>query len=286
MARAEQERLHDQLREANEQLVLAAFSAQELQAAAEQAQRRQTRFLAMLVHELRNPLAPIRTAAMLLGRLRTDEPLLPRVQAVIERQVKHMSRMLDDLFDVSRMNTGKLRLESQAIEMIEIIDAAVDACRPAMDTRLQHFHVQVPSHSLEVKGDAVRLAQILTNLLDNASKYTQDGGEIELSAVVDANTLVMTVSDNGIGITTEALPTVFDPFVQDPHATGFNGDGLGIGLTVVRELVEAHGGKVVASSGGNGHGSQFIVRLPLNERSPLAEGKLLARGPSEKVADR
>jgi len=264
LARAEQERRQDQLREANQQLVLAALSAQELQGAAELAQRRQTRFLAMLAHELRNPLTPIRTAAMLLGRLQTDEPLLPRVQAVIERQVQHMSRMLDDLFDVSRINTGKLRMECQAIEMVDIIDAAVDACRPAMDTRLQHFRAQVPSRSLEVQGDPVRLAQILSNLLDNASKYTQNGGEIGLSVVVVNDALVMTVSDSGIGITAEALPTIFDPFVQDAHATGFNGDGLGIGLTVVRELVEAHHGKVVAQSAGSGHGSQFVVTLPLN----------------------
>ncbi len=260
---AEHERRHAQLREANEQLVLAALGAQELQAAAEQAQRRQTEFLAVLAHELRNPLAPIRTAAALVGRIGANEPLLSRAQAVIERQVVHMSRLVDDLLDVSRVNTGKLRLERRVVEMAGIIDEAVNGCRPAMDTRLQHFGAHVPAGALEVHGDPVRLAQVVSNLLDNASKYTPDGGQIGLSVVVIDDALVMTVSDSGIGITAEALPIVFEPFVQDPHAIGFNGAGVGIGLTVVRELVEAHGGSVVASSAGSGLGSQFVVTLPL-----------------------
>lgn len=275
LAQAEHERRHEELREANEQLVLAALSAQELQAAAEQAQQHQTRILAMLAHELRNPLTPIRNAAALLNGIRTDESLLPRVQAVIERQVKHMSRMVDDLFDVSRINTGKLRLERRVVEMVGIIDEAVDTCRPAMDTRLQHFSVQVPSCVLEMEGDPVRLAQILSNLLDNASKYTQDGGEIRLSVMVVDDAIKITVSDSGIGISTEMLPTIFEPFVQDAHATGFNGEGLGIGLTVVRELVEAHGGSVVVSSAGRGHGSEFVVTFPLNGYPAFSKSETL-----------
>jgi diguanylate cyclase (GGDEF)-like protein len=262
LALAEHERRHAQRQEANEQLVLAAIGAQELQAAAEQAQRRQTEFLGVLAHELRNPLAPIRTAAALLGRVHTDETLLLRVQAVIERQVAHMSRLVGDLFDVSRMNTGTLRLERRVVDMGVIIDAAVDACRPAMDTRLQHFGVHVPARTLEVDGDPVRLVQIVSNLLDNASKYTPDGGEIGLSVVVVDDAIVMTVSDSGIGVPAEALPIVFEPFVRDPRAIDFNAAGLGIGLTVVRELVEAHGGTVVASSAGSGLGSRFVVTLP------------------------
>jgi diguanylate cyclase (GGDEF)-like protein len=268
LALAEHERRHAQRQEANEQLVLAAISAQELQAAAEQAQRRQTEFLAVLAHELRNPLAPIRTAAALLGRVRTDEPLLLRVQTVIERQVAHMSRLLGDLLDVSRMNTGTLRLERRLVDMAGLIDEAVDACRPAMDTRLQHFGVHVPAGALDVHGDPVRLVQILSNLLDNASKYTPNGGEIALSVGVAGDAIEMTVSDSGIGITAEALPIVFEPFVRDPHAIDLNGVGLGIGLTVVRELVQAHGGKVVASSAGSGLGSRFVVTLPRALRLP------------------
>ena len=255
------ERRQLQLQEANEQLVLAALTAQELQSVAEHAQRQQLEFLAVLAHELRSPLAPIRTAAVLLGRLPAAE--LPRVQAVIERQVVHLSRLVADLLDVSRVVTGKLRLEFGLVELADTVEEAVDACRPAMQTRRQHLRIGLPLHPLHVRGDAVRLVQVVSNLLDNASKYTPDGGEIALSVVVTGDALVMTVSDNGIGIAAEALCRVFDPFVQDAHAVGFNGSGLGIGLTVVRELVEGHGGSVVASSTGVGLGSQFVVTLPL-----------------------
>jgi diguanylate cyclase (GGDEF)-like protein len=247
------------LQEANENLVLAALTAQELQAAAEQAQARQMEVLAVVAHEL-----PIRNAAMLLVReRRADEPLLHRVQGVIERQVAHMARLVGDLLDVSRAHVGKLRLERQVVDMALLIDDAVLCCRPAMDARLQHFGVFVPACALAVDADAVRLTQVLCNLLDNASKYTQVGGEIGLSVTVGEDVIVLTVSDNGIGITAEALPRIFEPFVQDQHAIGFSGSGLGIGLTVVRELVEAHGGSVVASSAGSGFGSQFVVTLPL-----------------------
>jgi signal transduction histidine kinase len=149
------------------------------------------------------------------------------------------------------------------VDLASSIDQAVDACRPAMQSRLQHLRTQLPLHALHVRGDPVRLVQVISNLLDNASKYTPDGGEIALSVEVTDDAIVMTVSDSGIGIAAEALPRVFDPFVQDAHATGFNGAGLGIGLTVVRELVEGHGGNIVASSAGTGLGSQFVVTLPL-----------------------
>jgi diguanylate cyclase (GGDEF)-like protein len=258
---AEQARRQAQLREANEQLVLVALGAQELQAAAEHEQRRQTELLAVVAHELRGPLSPIRTAAALLGRVHAQE--MPRVQAIIERQVEYMSRLVGDLLDVARVYTGRLRLEHQVVDIGGLVDEAVDACRAAIGTRRQRFSIRVPSRALEVHGDPVRLVQILRNLLDNASKYTPDGGEIELSVVVVDDAVVMTVSDSGIGISAETLPRVFDPFVQDTHAIGFNGMGLGIGLTVVRELVEAHGGRIVASSPGKGLGSRFVVTLPL-----------------------
>jgi len=263
LAQAEHQRHYAQLREANENLVLAALTAQELQAAAELAQRRQMQFLAVVAHELRSPLMPILGAAEVMTRFRADEAQLLRVQGIIERQVEHISRLVGDLLDVSRATTGKLRLERQVVEMAEVIDQTVDSCRPAMDTRLQHFGVHVPSCPLLVHGDRVRLVQVLSNLLDNASKYTQVGGDIGLSVVVVEDAIVITVSDSGIGIAAEALPTVFEPFMQDTHAVGFNGIGLGIGLTVVRELVEAHGGNVAASSAGSGLGSQFVVTLPL-----------------------
>ena len=181
---------------------------------------------------------------------------------MIERQGAQLSRLVNDLLDVSRVSTGKLRVQQTPIDLAPVIDSAIEACRPAMDTRLQTFTVQVTTGALEVNGDPVRLAQVLSNLLDNASKYTPNGGEIALSVVVGPEGVMLTVSDNGIGISPAALPRIFAPFVQDAHAVIFNKDGLGIGLTVVRELVEAHGGTVVASSAGTGLGSQFMITLP------------------------
>jgi diguanylate cyclase (GGDEF)-like protein len=264
---AEAERRNALLQEANTQLLLAAISAQEVKEAAEQAQARQTRFLGVLAHELRNPLTPIRNAAAILGRIPTDGPLLSRVQGIIERQVENMSRLVEDLLDVSRVNAGKLRLEKEPVDMMRLIEDVVQACRPAMDSRLQLFDVRLAHEPLPVHGDPVRLTQILTNLLDNASKYTPERGEIHFSAMVREESVVLTVVDSGIGITSEALLTIFDPFVQEQHATLFNGAGLGIGLTVVRELVEGHGGQVSASSDGLGRGSRFVVSLPLDRRA-------------------
>jgi diguanylate cyclase (GGDEF)-like protein len=268
MALAEHQRRHGLLQEANTQLVLAALSAQELQAAAEDAQRRQTEFIGVLAHELRHPLAPIRNAAAILGRIVDGGPVLARTQAVIERQVSSMSRMVGDLLDMSRVNTGKLRIEPRTVDLIGLLDEVVDTCRPAMDARLQHFSVVLPAHAIQVHGDPVRLGQIFNNLLDNASKYTPKGGDIRLTAAVVGHQVQTTVSDNGIGISPAALAIIFDPFVQDPHATEFDSSGLGIGLTVVRELTQAHGGSVRVTSPGKGFGSTFKVTLPL-----IAEGQ-------------
>ena len=259
----EADRRNGQLQEANTQLLLAALDARESKEAAELAQRRQASFLGVLAHELRNPLTPIRNAAAILGRIPTEGPLLGKVQGIIERQVQNMSRLVEDLLDVSRANTGKLRLEMGSVNMNALIDDVVQASRPSMDTRLQRFDVHVAQGEPMVHGDPVRLAQVLGNLLDNASKYTPEGGTIRLEAQADGDSMVVTVADNGIGITAQSLAAIFDPFVQEQHATLFNGTGLGIGLTVVRELVQGHGGEVSVISAGKGLGSRFSVRLPL-----------------------
>ncbi len=255
-------RRHISLREANEQLVLTALSTQALLDDAEDAQRRQSDFMAVLAHELRNPLAPLRNVSAMLARVKPDDPVLPRLQAIIERQVSHMARMVDDLLDVSRANTGKLRLEMQAVEMAAVIAESIEACRPAIDLRLQHFTVQVPTVAVFVHGDPVRLTQIITNLLDNASRYTPSGGDLSLTLTADGAQIVIVVSDSGIGIAPNALAGVFDLFAQDIHAVSFSNFGLGIGLTVVHELVTAHDGTVTADSLGTGHGSQFTITLP------------------------
>ncbi len=266
LASVDDEPQHAQLREANSELVLAAMGAQQLQAAAERAQRQQKESLAVVAHELRSPLAPIRIAAEMLGLVRPEE--MPRYQTIIENEIEHMVRLISDLLDMSRVNTGNLRIESRLVDLAGVITEAANACRPAMDTRLQRFSVEVPARAIELDADPVRLAQILRNLLDNASKYTPKGGEIGLSVAVVDETVVVRVSDSGIGITAAVLPNVFEPFVQDLHAVGFNGAGMGIGLTVVRELVGAHGGSVEASSAGAGLGSEFVVTLPLAGPGP------------------
>ena len=256
-----EEPLFQELREANAQLVIAALGAQDLQATAERALDQQKGILAMVAHELRNPLTPIKLIAERMVRLPSDQ--LPRMRELIEGQVQHISQLVDDLLDVSRASTGKLRINCSEVDMLRILNAAVDACSPVMIARKQQFDVELPDAALIVNGDPGRLAQILHNLLANAAKYTPVGGTISMTATVTAKVLRISIADNGIGVTAKALPFIFDPYVQDTHAIGFNVTGLGIGLTVVRELVEAHGGKVTGMSDGHGKGSEFVVTLPL-----------------------
>ena len=254
---------HAQMQQADERLVRAARTAHDLHAAAQPTQARQMDVLALVAHELRTPLGAIGNAATLLGSGRAEEHLLQRVRGVIERQVAHAARLVDDLLELSRTHSGRFRLERQAVDMAGLIKQAVQSCQPALHARLQHLELCMPSCALHIDGDPVRLTQIVGNLLDNASKYTPVGGAIELSVSAAGEAMEMTVSDNGIGITAEALPRIFEPLVRDERAIEFNGAGLGIGLTVVRELVEAHGGSVVARSAGAGSGSRFVVTLPL-----------------------
>ena len=257
----EEQRLFLEMREANAQLVIAALSAQDLQASAEHTLEQQRNILTLVAHELRNPLTPI---SMIAGRLvRVPSEELPRMQALIEGQVQHMSRLVDDLLDVSRASTGKLRLDRRIVDMVQIIHQAIAVCSPVMTAHHLHFSAELPECVLAMNGDPVRLTQILGNLLGNAAKYTPSGGNVTLSVTAEADVLQMSICDDGIGISAKALPFIFEPFVQDVHAIGFNGAGLGIGLTVVRELVEAHGGTVIGMSDGDGKGSTFIVTLPL-----------------------
>jgi len=262
LARAEYGTRVGDLREANEKLVLAALNSSELEAEAEQANRRHVAFLAMAAHELRNPLLPLRLAAQMLTRSRTEEELR-KLQETINGQVSHMARMIGDLLDGSRISSGKFRLERRIVNLSDVLDFAVETCEPALDARHHRFKRVGPTGPLRVNGDQMRLVQVFSNMLENAAKYTPVGGEISLATAVVGDKVAVTVSDNGIGITVQALPRVFELFVQDEHAAAANGAGLGIGLAVVRELVEAHGGNVVAASAGKDLGSQFVVTLPL-----------------------
>jgi diguanylate cyclase len=250
------------LQEANERLVLVALDAQELQDAMLETKRRQTEFLTSIANELRNPQAPIRLAAAQLGLEPSHEALLPRAQAIIEYQAAHMARLVNDLLEMSYGSAGRLRFRREPVDLVGVIETVVASIKPALAARRQRIVVLLSLEPLVVAGNAGHLSQVVTNLLDNASKYTPDGGEINISASKVGPSILVTVQDNGLGITPEALPHIFDPFAQDTHAIGFNGVGVGIGLTVVRELVEAHGGTVLASSAGRGYGSQFVVTLP------------------------
>jgi diguanylate cyclase (GGDEF)-like protein len=250
------------LREANEHLVVSAVTAQQTAADALEQQRRQGRFLAKVAHELRNPLMPMRSATEMLEKARADDTLLHRLQVLLRRQIGYLTRLIDDLLDGARAGAGKFRLEHARVDMNAVLVQAADACRPAMEQRAQQFTMRLTPEAVFVSGDAMRLTQLVTNLLDNASKYTPRGGHIGLEATLDAGVLAISVSDDGIGVTKEALPRIFDLFEQEAHATAHHGGGLGIGLSIVRELAEAHGGTIVASSAGKDRGSRFTLLLP------------------------
>ncbi len=251
------------LRQANEQLVVATVHAHEVTEAVEQATRLKEQFLPMLAHELRNPLAPIRNAVGILRRLQTAEPLIPWIYDVITRQVDHMARLLDDLLDVSRVTSGKVVLQRRPVAVTEFVEQAIETSRPLIDGRGQQLNVSVPAQPIYVDGDAMRLAQVVSNLLNNAAKYTQKGGVIALSAQRRDDTVVLRVNDNGSGIAPAMLPRIFDLFAQSTRTLARAEGGLGIGLTVVRSMVEMHGGTVEASSAGLDQGTEFVVTLPL-----------------------
>jgi signal transduction histidine kinase/ActR/RegA family two-component response regulator len=273
------------LRQANEHLVLATIEAQELREAAQTARRLQDEFLAMLAHELRNPLGPIRNAVEVLARLDSGQPVPRPTLDIIRRQVHHMVRLLDDLLDVSRLTQGKVTLQRRPTDVAEFINQAIEATDDIVKERGQQLTLDLPSVPLHVHGDAVRLAQVFSNLLQNASKYTQAGGSITVRAQRKDESVVIRVIDNGMGISTQALPYVFELFAQDERPMVRSQGGLGIGLTVVRRTVELHEGTVEAFSNGTGQGSEFVVTLPLLEHRSEAEialpaGGLLAPAPA------
>ncbi|MCF7535835.1 sensor histidine kinase [Pseudomonas petrae] len=250
-----------ELREANQHLVISALHAQTLQAQAELALSQQRTAMASVAHEMRNPLTPISLIAERMVRASSDK--LPEMRAMIEGQVQHLSRMVEDLLDVARASSGKLRLTCAEVDILEIIQEAVEACAPMMHKKNLHMDVSLPDTPMSVNGDRIRIVQIFTNVLTNSAKYTPCGGKIALCAEAVAEGLKVVISDNGIGISAQALPVIFDAYVQDTQAIGFNGSGLGIGLTVVRQLVEAHGGSVTAHSEGTGKGCHFTILFPL-----------------------
>jgi signal transduction histidine kinase len=228
----------------------------------EQADRRKDEFLATLAHELRNPLAPIRNAVSLL-RLSGGDGKSAQVWEMMDRQVSHMVRLVDDLMEVSRITRGKIRLQKAPLDLADAVATAVETSRPLVEAARHSLSVSLSPEPLKVEGDPMRLAQVLANLINNAVKYTDPGGRIAVDVRREDASAVITVSDNGVGIAPAALPNVFDMFVQADARDSRAQTGLGIGLTLVKSLVEMHGGTVAARSAGRGLGSEFEVRLPL-----------------------
>jgi signal transduction histidine kinase/DNA-binding response OmpR family regulator len=240
------------------------------------ANRRKDEFLAMLSHELRNPLAPIRNAVEVVRRLQPADPRLAWARDVVDRQVTHLAGLVDELLDVSRITQGKISLKKEPIELAKVVAHSVETVRAFVDSRGHQLTLNLPPITVWIAGDFGRLAQVIGNLLNNAAKYTPEGGRIELNASVSQGQVKITVRDNGIGIDPDLLPRVFDLFTQGSRTLDRSLGGLGIGLTVVQRLVELHQGRVEVTSEGAGRGTQFTVHLPC-----ITEVVAGAPGPAE-----
>jgi PAS domain S-box-containing protein len=244
-------------------VVIDVHERKELEEALKEADRRKDAFLATLAHELRNPLAPIRSSLAILNAKTPPDPELTWSRDVIDRQVQQMVRLLDDLLDVSRISRNKLQLRTERVEFSDVVASAIETSRPLIDASRHELQLVLPQQSVHLDADPIRLAQVLSNLLNNAAKYTPPGGRIVLEAAAQDSDVVVTVTDNGIGIAAESFPHLFEMFSQAAPALSRSQGGLGIGLSLAKGLVELHGGSLEARSEGVGKGSQFVVRLPV-----------------------
>jgi signal transduction histidine kinase len=245
---------------AEERVALAR--AETARRAAEESNRRKDEFIAMLSHELRNPLAPIRAGIEVIRRMKAAEPTVVQAVEVMDRQVVHLVRLVEELLEVSRISQGRITLKKEPVELSKVITLGVETARPLIASRNQTLDIVVPPAPVWVSGDGMRLSQVVANLLNNASKYTQERGRIEVVATAGAGEATILVRDNGTGIDPQLLPHVFDLFVQGERSLDRSQGGLGIGLSLVRHLVELHQGRVEAHSTGAGRGATFKVVLP------------------------
>jgi signal transduction histidine kinase/ActR/RegA family two-component response regulator len=260
---AEIGRRSDALQQANRTLEHEMHVRERAEEALRMADKRKDEFLATLAHELRNPLAPIRTGLDILRIRSGDAQATQRATDIMERQLRQMVRLVDDLLDVSRINTGKLAIKMGRVELKAVVNDALEVVRSYIELHGHELMIDLPDRPVFLHGDATRLAQILSNLLNNAAKYTNRGGRVSLTARVDDKTLVLEVADTGIGIAPDMLDSVFEMFVQVDSTLERSNAGLGVGLSLARRLVELHGGTITAASEGLGRGSRFIVRLPI-----------------------
>ena len=244
---------------------------QKSEEALRQADRQKDEFLAMLAHELRNPMAPIRNAVEILRLLGPKEPALVEAQDIVDRQLSHLVRLVDDLLDVSRITRGKVQLKREPIKVAAVIASAIESSRPLLNSRGHRLEVDLPAEPLRVHGDLTRLAQAVGNLLNNAAKYTENGGRVRLTVQQEGTEVAVRVQDTGVGIAAEMLPRLFDLFTQADQTIDRAQGGLGIGLALVRRLVEMHGGRVLAFSPGLGQGSEFVLFLPLLSDAPASK---------------
>jgi signal transduction histidine kinase/CheY-like chemotaxis protein len=258
--------------------------------ALEEADRRKDEFLAVLAHELRNPLTPIRSAVQILRREETPEADLRSARETIDRQVCQMTHLIDDLLDVSRISHGRIELRRERVELAEVVRSALETSRPLVESSGHRLDVELPPGPIPLEGDPTRLAQVFSNLLNNAAKYTERGGQIRLTAEQVDHHVRVRVTDSGIGISPAQLPKLFKMFTQGANSLERAQGGLGIGLGLARSLAEMHGGTVEASSAGLGQGSEFVVRLPVAveaprtaEPSPAASGAARAGATAQRV---
>ena len=254
-------RLQQQTRVLAEERV-ALEQAQAARRAAEEASRLKDEFIAVLSHELRNPLAPIRAAVEVIRRIAPPDPKLALAGNMMERQIVHLVRLVDELLDVARMGRGRIALKKEQLELEMVINHGLEAVRPLIQSRAQTLAVSAPATPVWISGDMVRLGQVIANLVSNASKFTREGGRIQLDAMARRGQAVITVRDTGVGIESELLPRVFDLFVQGERSLDSSHGGMGIGLTLARHLVELHQGRIEAHSAGPDKGAVFKVSLP------------------------
>ena len=251
-------------------------------------ERRMNEFLAMLAHELRNPLAPIQSALEVVERKPDDPGAAAWARNIIHRQTTQLTRLVDDLLDVSRITRGKVSLKREPVDVKATISHVIESLRPRIDARHQVIEIQLPAGPLEIEADAARVAQVLSNLVDNAVKYTPDGGRIVISATIVDEFASIAVADSGIGMAPDLVPRVFELFVQGERGLDRREGGLGVGLTIAKRLAELQGGTMSAGSAGEGLGSRFVVQLPLVRRaaepktSPTPENRT-ARAPRTRV---